>query len=221
MTDFARARLNMVNAQLATNGMHSDALIEAYKSLPREALVDEAQRPFVYRDEDLPLPGGKHWILEPMVEARMVQAALTEPAQTALVLGAANAPAAAMLSLFTETVTVIEPDAALARNAAMRFSVLGFGNISVIETGYREGYPRSAPYDVIFVPGAVAALSPVLCDQLSVGGRLVCILRETARAQGRVVLVRKSAEGAAGTRVVMDAATPYLAGFEPARDFVF
>ena len=79
----------MVNAQLATNGIHSESLIEAYKALPRENFVDEAQKPFVYMDEDIPAIG-KNWLLEPMVEAKMIQEAVREQGASALFLGATN-----------------------------------------------------------------------------------------------------------------------------------
>lgn len=220
MTDFARARLNMVNAQLLTNGIHEESLVDAYRSFPREAFVEDAQRPFVYRDEDVPLEGGKRFILDPLVEARMLQAAIHEPAETALVLGASSLPTIALLASFIRTVTVLEPDASIAHTAKKRLDAYPVHNVTVIETAYREGYEKTAPYDVIFVSGAMATVSPTLTDQLADGGRLICVWRESDRAQGRIVIVKRNA-GALETFVGADAATPYLIGFEPARDFVF
>jgi protein-L-isoaspartate(D-aspartate) O-methyltransferase len=220
-TDFARARLNMVNAQLATNGIHSEAMIEAYKALPREKLVDEALRPYVYMDEDLPAGPAKAWLLEPMVEAKMVQEAIRDNAGNALVLGAVNLPAAAMLAQFAKSVTVVEPDAKLAAAAPDRLRKAEIPNVHVVEADYLNGCEKNAPYDAIFVPGAVAQLSDVLTGQLSHGGVLVCVLRETPRAQGRIVAVRRKPEGGLELSTVADAATPYLPGFEPAAEFVF
>lgn len=219
MIDFARARLNMVNAQLLTNGITETSLVDAYRTFPREAFVDDAQRAFVYRDEDVPLAGGKRFVLDPLVEARMIQAAIHEPAERALVLGASSLPAIALLASFIRTITVLEPDAEIARIAKKHLDAYPVHNVSVIETAYREGYEKGAPYDVIFVSGAMATVSPMLTDQLAEGGRLICVWREHDRAQGRIVIVKRG-QGLE-TFVGADAGTPYLAGFEPARDFVF
>jgi protein-L-isoaspartate(D-aspartate) O-methyltransferase len=220
MTDFAKRRLNMVNAQLATNGIHSEALLESYKTLPRETLVDDLLRPFVYVDEDM-TAGGKRFLLEPLVEARMVQEAIREQGASVLFLSATNLPAAAMLAQFMKSVTILEPDAKIVEIARARLAAARVKNVTVIETGYKEGYDHAAPYDVIFVPGAMAGISPTLTDQLAVGGCLVCVLRETPRAQGRIVVARKMHDGGVNNFTLADAATPYLAGFEPSGEFVF
>jgi protein-L-isoaspartate(D-aspartate) O-methyltransferase len=219
--DFARARINMVNAQLSTNGIRHEGLIEAYKTLARENFVDPAQAPYVYLDEDLPLRGGKRWLLEPVIEARLLQALISEPAAYALVLGAASLPSVAMLARFVTTVIVLEPDPDIATAAQKRLSAQEVCNTVVVETAYREGYPRQAPYDVIFIPGAVAAIPETLVDQLSTAGRLACVLREKPNAAGRACIVRPGPAGRMNAVTIADAATPYLAGFEPARDFVF
>lgn len=221
MTDFARARLNMVNAQLEPNGINNEALVEAYKTLPREALVDDALRARVYMDEDLALPGTKRCVLEPLVEARLVQEAIREPAAAALVLGAASLPSIAMVSQFVSTVVVLEPDPAIASHAQKRLSQQGIGNVVLIETAYKEGYARQAPYDIILVPGALSSIPTILTEQLARGGRLLGVWRENPRSQGRIVVARKLADNSINTITLADASTPYLQGFEPKAEFVF
>jgi protein-L-isoaspartate(D-aspartate) O-methyltransferase len=219
-TEFSQRRLNMVNAQLATNGIHSEALIESYKTLPRESFVDEQHRAFVCMDEDISLGNGR-WLLEPMIEAKMIQEAVRGAGARALFLGASNLPAAAMLSQFLKAITLVESDAAIASAARVRLADAGITNVAVAEGSYTQGFERDAPYDVIFVPGAVAAIAPALTAQLAVGGSLVCVLRENTRAQGRIVVARKDHDGAMTLTPMADASTPYLPGFEPAVEFVF
>lgn len=213
-TDFSRARLNMVNAQIATNGIHSAALIDAYKALPRENFVGDDLRPYVYMDEEV--AGAKGWLLEPMTEARMVQEAVRGSGATGLFYGAGNLPAAVMLAQFLKTVTLVEADADAASTARTRLADAGITNITVVADAGQGG-----AYDVVFIPGAVSRITPEMTAQLAVGGALICVLRETRRAQGRIVVARKSHDGALDITTGADASTPYLAGFEPAADFVF
>lgn len=221
MSDFTRARLNMVNAQLEPNGIAAPELIAAYKTLPREALVDDAVRANVYLDEDLPLKGGKRWVLDPLVEARLIQEAIREPAACALVLGAASLPTVVLLASFVTTLIVLEPDPDIATRAQKRLTEQSVCNVVLIETSYKEGYARQAPYDIILAPGALAHIPAILTEQLSGNGRMLGVWRQGPRAQGRLFVARKLADGTINTITLADASTPYLQGFEPKPEFVF
>ena len=222
MTDFARARLNMVNAQLEPNGINHDALVQAYKTLPRETLVDDTTtKGSVYMDEDLPLKGGKRWVLDPLVEARLIQEAIREPAACALVLGAASLSSVVMLSQFVTTLIVLEPDPDIATRAQKRLTEQAVCNVVLIETSYREGYARQAPYDIILAPGALSSIPTILTEQLARGGRLLGVWRENPRSQGRIVIARKLDDDSINTITLADASTPYLQGFEPKAEFIF
>ncbi|MCB1537454.1 MAG: hypothetical protein H6865_07285 [Rhodospirillales bacterium] len=221
MTDFAKARLNMVNAQLLTNGVHDPALVEVYRHLPRETLVDAAQAPHVYRDEDLPLPGGR-WMLEPLVEARMIQAVLREPVRHALVIGAATLSAVAVLARFVPGITVVEPDGHLRAAAQDRLCARDGVHVTLVDAPLQQGAVDAGPYDAILIPGAVSGIPMKLLEQLAPHGQMVCVLRETPREQGRIVSSRRAPQDGAPEIVTLyDAATPYMHGFAPEREFVF
>ena len=85
-----------------------------------------------------------------------------------------------------------------------------------------EGFKGEAPYDVIFVNGAIeAGATELLADllaQLAEGGRLVVFLQ--AGAQGQATLYRKE-HGKVGARGDFDATVPLLAGFKKRMGFVF
>lgn len=216
MIDFAHARANMVNAQLTPNGIHHLELVAAYRDLPRQAWVDPALSARVYTDEDVYLPGTQRFVLEPLVEARLLQEAIREPIRRALVLGAASLPSIAMLAKFVEKkLFVVEPDPNLAKRA------WEIPNVCSIETSYREGYAKQSPYDVILVPGAMAGIPNVLIEQLGAGGRLLVVLREKPSAAGRAVVARKLENGGIDAMFIANVSTPYLSGFEPAPEFVF
>ena len=99
----AQIRRNMVNCQLQTNGVASGDILAAFEAVPREAFVPENLRGVAYVDEDLRLPDG-NFLIEPLVLARMLQAAEPQPHDRALVIGDATGYAAAILSRLARTV---------------------------------------------------------------------------------------------------------------------
>ena len=77
--DYAKARRNMVDGQIRTNKVIDTAIVAAFASIPREAFLPAAVKPLAYFDEDLPLGNGR-FLMEPMVFARLLQAAAITPA---------------------------------------------------------------------------------------------------------------------------------------------
>lgn len=218
MTDFAVARHNMIEGQIRTNKVTDGALIEAMQSLPREQFLPVERRSVAYIDEDIRLAGNR-FVMEPMVMARLLQMAEPTKTDVALDVGCTTGYATAVLARLTATAVGLDSDAALARQATDILARLQIDNAIVVQGALADGYAKHAPYDVIFVNGAVAEFSPALIDQLAEGGRLVGIRRPTA-GPGVATLVLKR-HGFAAARPLFEAATPYLPEFAPKPRFVF
>src|SRR5687768_9574722 len=62
---------------------------------------------FAYVDDDLPVGGGRS-LMQPMVAARLLQAAAVQPKDAALVVGAGVGYEAAVLSLLARSVVALE-----------------------------------------------------------------------------------------------------------------
>jgi len=219
MTDFSSARLNMVNGQLLTNGIHNDDLIAAYLRTPRETLVDAALAHRAYVDEDLNIPGTRRFVLEPLIEARMLQIALSGSVARTLVLGATNVPMISILASFAGAVAVIDPTAGLLESA--RRMLPDAANVTYLQAACRAGGPEGAPYDAIIAAGAMVQAPTGLTGQLTEGGRLITVLRPTASGCGKLTVISRLADGTLDTMSLADASTPYLTGFEPEISFVF
>jgi len=91
------------------------------------------------------------------------------------------------------------------------------GKVELVQGGLVEGFKAQAPYDVIFVNGAVEQIPDTLLNQLAEGGRLVTFLKD---GQSRAWLFVKE-KGQVGKRPDFDADVPVLAGFRKAVGFVF
>ncbi|HEV2545830.1 MAG TPA: protein-L-isoaspartate O-methyltransferase [Stellaceae bacterium] len=218
MTDYAAARLNMVESQLRTNKVTNEALLDAFLAVPRERFVPPALRGTAYIDEDLPLGNGRY-LLEPMVFARLVQLAAVGPQDTVLEIGCGSGYGTAILARLARAVVGIDCDQQFAAQAAARLRELAIGNANVVEAPLAAGFPNRAPYSVILFEGAVAAIPEAVSRQLGEGGRLVAVVRP-GEGVGRATLVVRT-NGVIAHRTSFDAAAPFLPGFQPTPSFVF
>ena len=218
MVDFAAARSNMVESQIRTNKVTDPHLLDAFETTPRERFVPEPLRGIAYVDEDVAL-GGERFVMEPMVLARLLQAAQPGPGDMALDLGCGSGYATAILSRLVATVVALEVDAALAAAANQTLDELEIDNALVVEGQLAEGYPKQAPYNVILLNGAVSEVPLAIADQLAEGGRLVTVVSVGA-GLGRATLMRRDS-GVISSRILCDASVPVLPGFEAAPGFVF
>ena len=218
MVDYAAARRNMVESQLRTNKVARTALLAAFESVPRELFVPEALRGAAYVDEDIDLGGGRY-VMEPLVLARLLQAARPRAEDMVLDIGSGSGYGTAILARLSATVVALESDGALAERANRTLTELGIDNVIVVEGPLAEGYPKQGPYDVILLDGAVSRVPPAISGQLAEGGRLVTVVRDSAGV-GRATLLQCHDRRVSG-RVIFDAAVPILPGFEEESGFIF
>jgi protein-L-isoaspartate(D-aspartate) O-methyltransferase len=218
MTDYAAARLNMVESQIRPNRVTDPRVVGAMLELPRERFVPETLRGIAYVDEDVPLGSGRY-LMEPMVLARLIQTARIEASDTVLEVGSGTGYGAAVMAQMAARVVALESDAALARQAQAALAALGVGNVEVVTGSLNQGYARSAPYNVIVFGGAVQHIPSTIIDQLAEGGRLVAAVTAPGEP-GRATLITKVA-GALSRRVVFDAGSRMLPGFELEAGFAF
>lgn len=222
MIDYAAARLNMVEGQLRTNKVTDPAVLDAFLAVPRELFVPSALRGAAYVDDDIPLSADRA-LMEPMVLARLLQIAAIGPEDKVLVVGCATGYAAALLARLSAKVTALECDQRLAAIARDLLAKQG-ARVELVEGELAQGWPASAPYDVILLDGAVAQVPQKLAEQLAEGGRLVGVLAPQAgvidRGMGEAVLMTR-AEGVLSSRPVFDAAVRMLPGCGRVPSFVF
>src|ERR1700752_5502637 len=107
MSSLDAARTRMMGSQLRPNKVFDDRVLRAFANIRRELFVPEHLRQVAYIDEDLPLGGGRY-LMEPMVAARLLQAASVRRMDTALVVGAGTGYEAALLAALTRNVVGLE-----------------------------------------------------------------------------------------------------------------
>lgn len=207
----------MVENQIRPNKVTSLPLLQALLDVPRERFVPDAAQGVAYVDDDVPLGGGR-WLMEPMLFARLAQAAEIKSSDMLLDVGAASGYGPAVLSRLAGTVVALEENPALAKALSANVDALGLVNVVAVNGPLAAGWAKQGPFDVILFEGAVHDVPAAISDQLAEGGRLVGVLDRGGAGQAFLMTRR---HGALSHRVLFDAATPLLPGFAPQPAFVF
>jgi len=217
MSDFAAARLHMVQNQLMPNKVTDARVAAAMADVPREKFVPEAVAGVAYLDEDLEIAPGRY-VMEPMVLARMLQAVDARDGELALDVGCGTGYSVAVLARLVGTVVGLESDEALAARAGTILADLGVDNAVVVGGAHAEGQADQGPYDLIVLGGSVPRAPEVLKSLLADGGRLIGVIEHNG--VGRATLITRKGEGYL-SEVLFDAMVPPLPGFEETTGFVF
>jgi protein-L-isoaspartate(D-aspartate) O-methyltransferase len=189
----ARARDRMVDVHLAGRDIRDRRVLDAMRTVPREAFVDAGMQEFAYEDSPLPIGEGQT-ISQPYIVALMLQAAELEAGDTVLEVGAGSGYAAAVMSRVAGHVHAIERHAALATGAKQRIDALGYDNIQLRTGDGSEGWPEAAPFDAILVAAGAPEPPRALREQLAIGGRLVVPVGEDGGEQRLRCIVRTGAD---------------------------
>ena len=169
--------------------------------LPRHLFVPEDQRRYAYENRPLGIGHGQT-ISQPYIVALMSDLLRPDSGHRILELGTGSGYQAAVLAhLSTEvfTIEIIEP---LGKEAAERFSKLGYANIETrIGDGY-YGWEEHAPFDSIIVTAAASHVPPPLIAQLKPGGRMVIPVGGGFQVQ-QLMLIEKTEDGGIETRQIL------------------
>lgn len=227
MTNFDTLRMNMVNSQLLPNAITSKELLEAFRELKRENFVPESQQGLAYIDRDLSIDaatsnGEKRFILDPMVQAKLVQAANIKPTDIVMDVACATGYSTALIAKLANMVVGIEADEKIAALATSYIEQQEIDNAVIIHDPLADGYKKEAPYDVIVINGLVEEVPQELFDQLADDGRLIVVQvsdkSSISAPLGHAFLYHKTHQAIA-KRMVFDASPTKLNDFNKAPEF--
>lgn len=165
---------------------------------------------------------GGRVMLEPKLEARMLQTLAPQTHENILHIGTGSGFFAALLGRFARRVTTLELDTALADGARARLAHLPYGNISVINADGAQGYADAAPYEAIVYTAALPQMDPLqesLAAQLTDGGRLLAIVGAAPAMKLR--LFKNIGGQLTAHRDILETCIPYLTNAPAAEKFSF
>ena len=217
MSNLASARTLMVEAQVRTNDVTDPRIIDAMSRLPRERFVPENKRHLAYSDACVQLAADRY-LLDPRGFSKLAQLAEIGAQDRVLDVACGLGYSTAVFASMAREVVGVEEDEALAAEAVRAMREFGVGRAKIVKGPLTEGGAADAPYDVIFINGAVQIVPPALASQLREGGRLVAIFCEGPIGKAHFC-VRHG--GGVSHRVAFDATVPLLERFARSRAFVF
>lgn len=217
MIDFEAARTRMVDNQIRTTDVTSHSVLSAFFAVPREAFIPVEKAALAYIDDDIQVAPGRY-VMEPSPLAKLLQLASITKDDFVLEIGAGSGYVSALLSEIAGSVVALESDEALASGATSKLAELGYDNVAVVTGDLEAGYGAEAPYDVIFVNGAVEDVSAKLLEQLRDGGRLVAVVGYGNASTARLYVKEN---GTVSERFAFNTSVKPLPGFRKAEEFVF
>lgn len=179
----------------------------ALSAVPREAFVEEGERPDGWIDAVMPFGHGN-------ALSRSFLVALTtdlldlSPDDVVLEVGTGSGYTAALLGALAGAVHTLEVVPAVAERARGRLARLGYGNVEVHERDGAAGLPTRAPFDAILVSGATPAIPRALLEQLRDGGRLVVPVATNSGQE--LLFVKKAMDGRISWQSVLPVQLPRL-----------
>ncbi|HQT79909.1 MAG TPA: protein-L-isoaspartate O-methyltransferase [Rhodopila sp.] len=215
---FADARKRMVDSQIRPNRVTDPRILSAMRRLPRERFLPASTQALAYADEDVPLGNGR-FLMEPMVLARMLQAAALQENERVLVVGTATGYGAAVLAACGCRVTALEDDPALLTIARSVLATEAPG-VMLVSGPLAAGWPQQAPYDLILIEGAVPEIPAALATQVQQEtGRIIAALcRDGAVTQA---VQAEATAGGLSLGALFDCGTPPIPSLRKAPSFAF
>lgn len=210
------ARKNMVTNLLMPLRVKSPSLLDAFMTVPRELFVPEAQEHVAYTDRAIALHPNRT-ALEPSVLARMLEAIDVNPSDIILDIACGMGYSTALFSLLANKVFAVESISPLTSKAHTLTHKFHLDNCMVIHLeDMKNGYSDGAPYDVIFVNGALTHFPESLIAQLSPSGRIIAAIQENPHIQC-VTLLKRNGTQLVGQKL-FESHLPLLAEFDTSHD---
>ncbi len=229
------ARFNMIEQQIRPWSVLDPAVLALLASMRREDFVPAHLRALAFVDTQVPLLAGdaasasaRHGasaapcMLEPKVEARLLQALQVQRHETVLEVGTGSGFMAALLAHRALNVTTLECRPVLAQMARGNLARSGIVNTTVLDVSAAagaQGRAADGPFDVILLSGSVPDVPRALLQQLKPGGRLAAVVGELPIMRAR--LYTRAGEAAWSQTDLFDTVAPRLEGFDEPTRFHF
>ena len=218
-----QARFNMIEQQIRPWHVSDAAVLELLSSVKREDFVPPAHKGLAFADLEIPLMGSGEesqvsgqCMLEPRLDARMLQDLTVRPTDTVLEIGAGSGYMAALLSGLAQRVVTLEINPDLAAMARNNLRNVGIQNVEVRQADGAKMTAADGSFDVIAMSGSVTEVPHNLLSMLKVGGRLGVIVGDEPIM--RATIVTRTSATEFSTLQSWDTLAPRLQNFpEPSR----
>ena len=187
-----QARFNMIEQQIRTWEVLDPDVLELLFEVKREQFVPPEYRELAFADLEIPLGHGES-MMQPKVEARIVQELAIRPHETIYEVGTGSGYLCALLARCARHVTSAEIYRDLHLRAADNLRAAAITNVTLLEGDSARAPLAESAFDVIVLTGSTPILPQAFLERLSPGGRLFAVVGDPPVM--KAVLVREPAAG--------------------------
>ena len=170
-----QARFNMIEQQIRTWEVLDPVVLELLFEVKRERFVPAEHARLAFADLEVPLGHGEA-MMQPKVEARIVQEVAIQPHETVYEVGTGSGYLTALMARRARHVTSAEIHGELRAGAAASLKAAGIANVTLLEGDSALHPLTESAFDVIVLTGSTPILPQAFLDRLTPGGRLFAVV---------------------------------------------
>jgi protein-L-isoaspartate(D-aspartate) O-methyltransferase len=215
------ARFNMIEQQIRTWEVLDPRVLTLLNEVPRENFVPREYAGLAFADIEVPIGHGQT-MLQPKLEARMLQALNVQSHQTVLHVGTGSGYFAALLASLAKHVISLEINSELSAQAAHHLAQNHIKNISLFVADGAFGRVdklNQTFYDVIVYTASSPTEPAGVRQQLSIGGSMLIVLGRAPVMQA--TLIQRVSETGYRQNVLFETCIPALENAPQADTFEF
>jgi len=173
--DITQARKNAIDNQIRPWGGLDYIANNALRDIPREDFVPENYKNLAFADIEIPLTN-KAKMLTPKIEGRLLDALKIKKNETVLEVGTGSGYLTAVLSKLCKSVTSIEIDETLSKDAQEKLKDFNISNVTLEVGDASKGWQRSTEFfDVVVISTSVPRITGRFFHLLNIGGRIFVV----------------------------------------------
>jgi protein-L-isoaspartate(D-aspartate) O-methyltransferase len=159
-------------------GIREARVLQALEQVPRHFFFEKAFLEQAYQDKAFPIGEGQT-ISQPYTVAYQTELLEVQPTDKVLEIGTGSGYQCSILLQLTPHVYTIEYNEVLFHKANRQFQLMGLSPHTFLGDG-SEGLPQHAPFTKILVTAGAPIIPKTLLRQLTIGGKLVIPVGDTA-----------------------------------------
>ena len=212
---------NMIDGQLKPMGINDPIILEAFKNIPRELFLDKDKSSISYHEGNILIKDNR-WLLSSILIARLINCVDISNEDIILEIGSCSGYATAILEKLCSLVVGVEADTKLRDIANKSLTKIEANSSIIVEGQHTLGNLKSAPYDKIFILGAVQSVPNALFSQLTNNGSLVTVIKDqnNLKSCGKAVVFKKNKD-IINSSIIFDVNIPTMLGFDQKNIFEF
>ncbi len=208
----SQARENMIEQQIRPWDVLDQRVLDVLGEIPREQFVDEQYHGVAYSDHRMPIGHGQE-MLNPNVDARMIQALALQNTDSVLEIGTGSGYTATCLSRLCRNVETVEISTPLADAARGRFAEMACSNISSHNLDASEIWDAADEYDAIAFTGSVQKIPEYYKLKMAVGARLFVVVGDANAPTMTAMLLTRLTEQEWTSDSLFETCVPPLQNF--------